>query len=79
MNTQTSTIAAMICELIETHMEKCESAFERSEDGPHHVVSDVHETRANIETLSSRDNEDGVEITLLLDDGSAFRVMVEAL
>ncbi|AOH85576.1 hypothetical protein AWL63_18185 [Sphingomonas panacis] len=69
----------MICELIETHIEGCDRALERPDDQPPHVVSEVHKTQANIDSLSSTDNEDGVEITLILDDHSAFRVMVEAL
>lgn len=79
MRTQARTIAAMICELIETHLETCDRAFEHPEDRPCHVVSEVHGTRANIDSLSSTDNEDGVEITLTLDDHTTFRIMVEAL
>ncbi|MBV2149930.1 hypothetical protein KRZ98_16925 [Sphingobium sp. AS12] len=77
MTTQLGSIAAMICELIETHMLACESGPGQPHDRPPHITSEQHGTRADIERLSCAGDDDGYEILLTLDDGSSFRVRVE--
>ena len=71
--TRPSTIGALICELLETRMARVETSDQHGPD----VVSDVHGSRADIVTLSSVDNENGVELRLSLDDGMAFSVRIE--
>ena len=77
--TRASTIAAMICELIETHIAKCDESGDCAEDRPSHVISQVHGTSANIDSIASCNIETGTQIYLVLDDGAAFRITVEAV
>ena len=71
------TIAAMIGELIETHMQKCEDAFEHEEDRVPHVISEVHGTSANIESIANAHLGAEHLIVLELDDGTSFNIRVE--
>jgi hypothetical protein len=77
--TRACTIAAMICELLETHIAKCDEDGDSSDDRPSHVISQAHGTRANIDSIASCDVDTGTQIYLVLDDGAAFRVTVEAV
>lgn len=77
--TRACTIAAMICELLETHLAKCNEGSECEEDRSADVISEVHGTSANIESIASCDVEGGTEIHLALDDSTAFRITVEAV
>src|SRR3546814_15302712 len=45
---------------------------------PPHVISEVHGTSANIDSIASCDIETGTQIYLVLDDGAAFRTTVAA-
>mgnify|MGYP001332620801 CR=1 FL=1 len=73
------TIAAVIAELIETHMEKCDEA---SDDNPNddpmpHIITEAHGS-ANITQVSNAPMDDGEHlIRLELDDGTAFVITVE--
>lgn len=77
--TRASTIAAMICELLETHCTKCDEGGVHEEDRLADVISEVHNTSANIDTFASCDIETGTQIHLALDDSTAFRITVEAV
>lgn len=77
--TQPRTIAAMICELVETHIAKCNEGGDRDDDRPSHVISQVHGTSANIDSIASCDVEAATQIYLVLDDGTAFRITVEGV
>lgn len=71
MQTQTATIAAMIAELIETHMSKC--------DEVPHVISSVNETRADIDSIAVAPDLEAntARIVLALDDGSDFLITLQ--
>jgi predicted transcriptional regulator len=43
------------------------------------VISEAHGTSANIDSIASCDIETGTQIYLVLDDGAAFRIAVEAV
>ena len=60
-----TTIAALIAELIETHIEKC------GDDAPH-IVSAISKTSSNIDQIVNRDNV----LFLDLSDGTAFTITV---
>lgn len=76
--TRACTIAAMLCELVETHIEKCDEGGDHDEDRPPHVISEVHGTSANIDSIASCDVEEGAtQIYLVLDDAAAFRITIE--
>lgn len=75
--THASTIAAAICELFETHAIKCNEAADIPDDRPAHVVSAVHDTSANIDSIASCDVEGATQIYMVLDDRAAFRITVE--
>jgi hypothetical protein len=77
--TRASTIAGLICELLETHTVKCDDGGAGEDDRPPHVISEVHGTSANIDSIASCDIETGTQIYLVLDDGAAFRIAVEAV
>ena len=77
--TRASTIAGLLSELLETHAAKCDDGGAREEDRPPHVISEVHGTSANIDSIASCDIETGTQIYLVLDDGAAFRIAVEAV
>jgi len=77
--THACTIAAMLCELIETHIAKCDAAGNHDDDRPPHVISETHGTSANIDSIASCDVETGTQIYIVLDDGAAFRVTVETV
>lgn len=77
--TRASTIAAAIVELFETHAAKCDESAEVPEDRPAHIVSEVHDTSANIDSIASCDVEGVTQIYMVLDDGAAFRITVEAV
>ncbi len=74
-----STIAGLLSELLETHAAKCDDAGACEDDRPPHVISEVHGTSANIDSVASCDIETGTQIYLVLDDGAAFRITVEAV
>jgi hypothetical protein len=65
----------MISELIEHHIEETEN-FPNPEDNIPHVISEVHDTKANIEML--RTSPSGIDQMLFLDlsDGSQFTITV---
>lgn len=77
--TRASTIAALLSELLETHVAKSDAAGDSTDDRPSHVISEVHRTSANIKSIASCDIEKGTQIYLALDDRSAFRISVEAV
>jgi len=77
--TQACTIAALISELLETHITKCDEGGNCENDRPPDVISEVHGTSGNIESIASCDIETGTQIYLVLDDRSAFRITVEAV
>ena len=77
--TRASTIAGLLSELLETHAAKCDDGGAREEDRPPHVISEVHGTSANIDSIASCDIETGTQIYLVLNDGAAFRIAVEAV
>jgi hypothetical protein len=77
--TRASTIAGLICELLETHTVKCDDGGAGEDDRPPHVISEVHGASANIDNIASCDIETGTQIYLVLDDGAAFRIAVEAV
>lgn len=77
--TRAGTIAGLLCDLLETHAAKCEAGDACKDDRPPHVISEVHGTSANIDCVASCDIETGTQIYLVLDDGTAFRVTVEAV
>jgi len=69
----------MICELLEIHIAKCDESGDCAEDRPAHVISQAHRTSANIDSIASCDVETGTHIYLVLDDGAAFHITVEAM
>jgi len=77
--TRASTIAGLLSELLETHATKCDDGGAREDDRPPHVISEVHGTSANIDSIASCDIETGTQIYVVLDDGAAFRITVEAV
>lgn len=77
--TRASTVAALISELLETHAQKCDEGGDCEDDRPPHVISEIHGTSANIDSIASCDIETGTQIYLVLDDGAAFRIAVEAV
>lgn len=77
--TRASTIAALICELLETHAKKYDEGGDCKDDRAPHVISEIHGTSANIDSIASCDIETGTQIYLVLDDRSAFRITVEAV
>lgn len=77
--TRASIIAGLLCELLETHAVKCNDGGACEDDRPPHVISEVHGTSANIDSVASCDIETGTQIYLVLDDGAAFRIAVEAV
>jgi hypothetical protein len=77
--TRACTIAAMICELIETHIARCEEAGECEDDRSSHVISETHRSSANIDSIASCDVEAATQIYLVLDDGTGFRITIEAV
>src|SRR3546814_11835605 len=60
--TKACTVAAVLCELLETHMQACDVGGRPSGDHHHHIVSAVHGTRADVEILSSCENDGGGEV-----------------
>jgi len=77
--TRASTIAGLLSEFLETHIAKCDEGGAGEDDRQPHVISEVHGTSANIDSLASCDIETGTQIYLVLDDGAAFRITVEAV
>jgi len=77
--TRACTLAALISELLETHAAKCDEGGDCEGDRPPHVISQVHGTNANIDSIAICDIETGTQIYLVLDDRSAFRIIVEAV
>ncbi|AMK24721.1 hypothetical protein HY78_24520 [Rhizorhabdus wittichii DC-6] len=77
--TRASTVAALISELLETHAQKCDEGGDCEDDRPPHVISEIHGTSANIDSIASCDMETGTQIYLVLDDRTSFRITVEAI
>lgn len=77
--TRAGTIAALLTELLETHIVKCDEGGDHQNERPPHIISEVDGTSANIDSIASCDIETGTQIYLVLDDGAAFRVVVEAV
>ena len=77
--TRACTIAALISELLDMHAKKCDEGGDCADDRPPHVISQVHDTSANIDSIANCDIETGTQIYLVLDDRSAFRITVEAV
>lgn len=75
--TRAVTIMAMLSELIEIHMAKCDDVDGPGFDAVPHVLSEVHGTSANIDTIGTGTVGASHMIELQLDDGSAFTVTVE--
>ena len=76
--TRACTVASMICELLETHIAKCDESGDGSGDRPYHVISPDHGTRATIDSIARCDVETGTQVYLVLDDDAAFQITVEA-
>ncbi len=76
MKTKALTIVAFISELIETHQEKCDRAFNHDGDaGPDaiaHIVSEHWGTKADITLIANSGNT----LRLELDDGAVFVIEV---
>lgn len=77
--TRVSTIAAFIAELIDMHVEKCESAGDAAEDRPAHIVSETFGSRAYIASTCCVANETEARVYLVLEDGNAFRLTIEGV
>ena len=77
--TRACTIAAALVELLETHAQKCDEGGDCADDRPPHVISEIHDTSANIDSIASCDIETGTQIYLVLDDRTSFRITVEAI
>lgn len=75
--TSAATIAAMLSELIETHMLRCDEAFRHPDDCPAHVINEVHDTQAWIQSLGTSNVGACHLIELSLDDGTSFNIRVE--
>lgn len=75
--TSAATIAAMLSELIETHMLKCDEAFPHPEDCPAHIISEIHDTQAWIQSVGTSNAGACHLIELSLDDGTSFNIRVE--
>ena len=75
--TSAATIAAMLSELIETHMLKCDEAFPHPDDCSAHVISEVHKTDAWIQSIRTSVTGAGHLIELSLDDDTSFHIRVE--
>lgn len=78
-STRVCTVAAMIGELLETHIAKCDEDGDRSGDYSPHIVSEAHDTRANIDSIASFDFGAATHLYLMLDDGTGFRIAVDAV
>ena len=76
MKTKALTIVAFISELIETHQDKCDRAFNRdgdaSPDAIAHIVSEHWDTKADIILIANSSNT----LRLELDDGAVFVIEV---
>lgn len=66
-------------ELLETHIAKCNEGGDCEDDRPPHVISEIHRTNANIDSIASCDIETGTQVYLVLDDRTSFRITVEAI
>lgn len=77
--TRACTIAALLCELLETHVKRCDGGGHGEDERPLDVISDVHDTGANIDSFASCDTETGTQIYLVLNDHAKFRIAVEAV
>jgi hypothetical protein len=75
--TSAATIAARLSELIETHMLKCDEAFPHPDDCPAHVISELHDTQAWIQSVGTSSAGACHLIELSLDDGTSFNIRVE--
>lgn len=75
--TKAVTIAALIAELVETDMSKCDDAFDHPDDRVPHVISEVHGTSASISSIGTTDMGASHLIELSLDDGTSFTIRVE--
>ena len=65
--------------MLETHAQKCDEGGDCEDDRPPHVISEIHGTSANIDSIASCDMETGTQIYLVLDDRTSFRITVEAI
>ena len=72
MKTKDLTIVAFLAELIQTHMEKCDGAFQHENDAPPHIVSEHWGTTADIKLIANSGNT----LRLELDDGAVFVIEV---
>ncbi|MBA4751936.1 MAG: hypothetical protein H2055_06890 [Sphingopyxis sp.] len=72
-----STIGAFISELIETHMEKCESAGEGPDERPAHIICETFGTEANIASVATSSTDDEARVYIVFEDGDAFRLAIE--
>lgn len=79
-----ATIAAFICELIETHMEKCDDPAHDAdgnltstdvEIAAPHIVSETDQQTANINEIRTS-GLDGGRMVLMLDNGDVFHITV---
>ena len=71
-----TTIAAFLCELVETHLSKGDDAFLNPEDRPKDIISTVHGTGADISCIGFCEILDEAHLDLTLDDGRMFRIAV---
>jgi hypothetical protein len=77
LKTKAATLVAMIAELIETHMAKCDELGGPGIDVVPHVVSEAHGTSANINSIATAELGAVQLIELQLDDGTWFDIRVE--
>src|SRR3546814_16170583 len=59
--TKACPVAAVLCELLETHMQACDVGGRPSGDHHPHIGSDVHGPRTEVDIFSSVENEEGDE------------------
>ncbi|GLT01032.1 hypothetical protein GCM10007897_24230 [Sphingobium jiangsuense] len=77
LDRRTSTIAAFLRELVETHIAKCDEAGDDPNDRPPHFASEAPGAQGNIDSIASCDIETGSCIYLVLEGGAAFRIVIE--
>lgn len=72
-----STIGAFISELIEMHMEKCESAGGDPDERPAHIICETFGTEADIASVATSSTDDEARVYIVFEDGDAFRLAIE--
>lgn len=78
MHPSPQTIAAWIGQLIQAHLVRCDEAYPHSDDCPAHIIADAPDTRAMVESVVGPIDAAATELTLRLEGGQMFRIVVEA-